>query len=145
AATQLVFAQQPGTITGGTIFSPAVKVRALDALGNLATSFTGDVTMELGVNPGGRPLDGTTTVTAVGGVATFFILSVARANTGYTLIASAAGLPGVESVPFDVLMGPASHLHFQSRPPDEIAGGTIGKPYGQLRGAAAGVSCGPTC
>jgi len=137
-ATQLVFGQQPGTITGGTIFSPAVKVRALDALGNLATSFTGDVTAALGVNPGGRPLDGTTTVTAVGGVATFFILSVARANTGYTLIASAAGLPGVESVPFDVLIGPASHLDFQTRPHDEIAGGTLGNPYVQLRGEDAG-------
>jgi hypothetical protein len=138
AATQLVFSQQPGTITGGTIFNPAVKVRALDALGNLATSFTGDVTMELGVNPGGRPLDGTTTVTAVGGVATFFALSVARANTGYTLIASAAGLPGVESVPFDVRIGPASHLDFQTRPHDEIAGGIIGDPYVQLRGEDAG-------
>jgi hypothetical protein len=137
-ATQLVFGQQPGTITGGTIFNPAVKVRALDALGNLATSFTADVTMELGVNPGGRPLDGTTTVTAVGGVATFFILSVARANTGYTLVASAAGLPGVESVPFDVLIGPASHLDFQTRPHDEIAGGTLGNPYVQLRGEDAG-------
>jgi hypothetical protein len=138
SATQLVFSQQPGTITGGTIFNPAVKVRALDALGNLATSFTGDVTMELGVNPGGRPLDGTTTVTAVGGVATFFALSVARANTGYTLVASAAGLPGVESVPFDVRIGPASHLDFQTRPHDEIAGGIIGDPYVQLRGEDAG-------
>jgi hypothetical protein len=138
AATQLVFSQQPGTISGGTIFNPAVKVRALDALGNLATSFTGDVTMELGVNPGGRPLDGTTTVTAVGGVATFFALSVARANTGYTLIASAAGLPAVESVPFDVRIGPASHLDFQTRPHDEIAGGIIGDPYVQLRGEDAG-------
>jgi hypothetical protein len=137
-ATQLVFGQQPGTITGGTIFNPAVKVRALDALGNLATGFTGDVTAALGVNPGGRPLDGTTTVTAVGGVATFFLLSVARANTGYTLTASAAGLPTVESVPFDVLIGPASHLDFQTRPHDEIAGAILGNPYVQLRGEDAG-------
>src|SRR5207244_658341 len=71
-------------------------------------------------------------------VATFFILSVARANTGYTLIALAAGLPGVESVPFDVLIGPASHLDFQTRPHDEIAGRIIGDPYVQLRGGDAG-------
>ena len=137
-ATQLVFGQQPGTITGGTIFNPAVKVRALDALGNLATGFAGDVTMALGVNPGGRPLDGTTTVTAAGGVAIFFELSVARANTGYTLTAAAAGLTGVESVPFDVLIGPASHLDFQTRPHDEIAGAILGNPYVQLRGEDAG-------
>jgi hypothetical protein len=138
AATQLVFGQQPGTISGGTIFNPAVKVRALDALGNLATSFTGDVTAALGVNPGGRPLDGTTTVSAVGGVATFSVLSVARANTGYTLTAAAAGLPGVESVPFDVIVGPAGHLDFQTRPHDEIAGRILGNPYVQLRAEDAG-------
>src|SRR2546426_1262563 len=40
-ATQLVFGTQPGTITGGKSFSPAVKVRALDALGNVATGFSG--------------------------------------------------------------------------------------------------------
>src|SRR5207244_7414610 len=40
-ATQLVFGTQPGTITGGKSFSPAVKVRALEGLGNLATPFPG--------------------------------------------------------------------------------------------------------
>src|ERR1051326_2611064 len=55
-----------------------------------------------------------------------------------SLIASAAGLPGVESVPFDVRIGPASHLDFQTRPHDEIAGGIIGDPYVQLRGEDAG-------
>src|SRR5439155_129913 len=89
-ATQLVFAVQPTTITGGTIFSPTVKVRALDALGNVATDFSGDVHMELGVSPSGQALQGTTTVTAVNGVATFLLLSVNAAAFGYTLAASSA-------------------------------------------------------
>ncbi len=137
-ATQLVFGVQPTTITGGTIFSPTVKVRALDALGNLATDFTGDVHMELGVSPSGQALQGTTTVTAVNGVANFLLLSVNAAAFGYTLVASAGGLPAVTSVPFDVLIGPASHLDFQVRPKNEIAGTPIGDTYVQLRGEDAG-------
>ncbi len=137
-ATQLVFGVQPTTITGGTIFSPTVKVRALDALGNLATDFTGDVHMELGVSPSGQALQGTTTVTAVNGVANFLLLSVNAAAFGYTLVASAAGLPAATSVPFEVLIGPASHLDFQVRPKNEIAGTPIGDTYVQLRGEDAG-------
>ncbi len=137
-ASQLVFAVQPTTITGGTIFSPTVKVRALDALGNLATDFTGDVHMELGVSPSGQALQGTTTVTAVNGVANFLLLSVNAAAFGYTLAASTAALPEATSVPFDVLIGAASHLDFQVRPKNEIAGTPIGDTYIQLRGEDAG-------
>jgi len=137
-ATQLVFAVQPTTITGGTIFSPTVKVRALDALGNVATDFSGDVHMELGVSPSGQALQGTTTVTAVNGVATFLLLSVNAAAFGYTLAASSAALPEATSVPFDVLIGAASHLDFQVRPKNEIAGTPIGDTYVQLRGEDAG-------
>jgi len=136
-ATQLVFGTQPGTITGGKSFSPAVKVRALDGLGNLATTFTGQVTVTLN-SPGSGTLSGTTTVAAAGGVATFFSLSVNVAASGYTLTAAAAGLPNVESVAFDVIVGPASHVDFQTRPHDEIAGGTLGSPYVQLRAEDTG-------
>src|SRR2546428_10155792 len=65
--------------------SPAVKVRALDAFGNVATGFTGAVTLALGSNAGGSTLSGTTAVAAAGGVATFFDLSVNKTGTGYTL------------------------------------------------------------
>jgi len=136
-ATQLVFGTQPGTISGGKSFSPAVKVRALDGLGNLATDFTGQVTVTLN-SPGNGTLSGTTTVAAVGGVATFFSLSVNVATTGYTLTAAAAGLPEVESVAFEVIVGPVSHVDFQTRPHDEIAGGILGSPYVQLRGEDTG-------
>src|SRR2546422_722778 len=136
-ATQLVFGTQPGTITGGKSFSPAVKVQALDGLGNLATTFTGQVTVTLN-SPGSGTLSGTTTVAAAGGVATFFSLSVNVAASGYTLTAAAAGLPNVESVAFEVIVGPASHIDFQTRPHDEIAGGTLGSPYIQLRAEDTG-------
>src|SRR5439155_474963 len=135
-ATQLVFGTQPSTITGGKSFSPAVKVRALDGLGSLATTFTGQVTVTLN-SPGSGTLSGTTTA-AAGGVATFFSLSVNVAASGYTLTAAAAGLPNVESVAFEVIVGPASHVDFQTRPHDEIAGGTLGSPYIQLRAEDTG-------
>src|SRR5207253_97320 len=43
AATQLVFGTQPSTTVANHQISPAVKVRALDARGNLVPSFTGGV------------------------------------------------------------------------------------------------------
>src|SRR5207247_680946 len=47
-------------------------------------------------------------------------------------------LPNVESVAFEVIVGPASHVDFQTRPHDEIAGGTLGSPYIQLRAEDTG-------
>src|SRR5439155_19447124 len=41
AATQLVFGTEPGTTVANRQITPAVKVRALDALGNLVPGFTG--------------------------------------------------------------------------------------------------------
>src|SRR5205814_5454261 len=67
-ATQLVFGTQPGTTVAGQQITPAVKLRALDALGNVATGFSGTITVALGSNPGGATLSGTLLVAAVGGV-----------------------------------------------------------------------------
>src|SRR5256714_1014136 len=81
-ATQLVFGTQPSTTVANRLITPAVKVRALDALGNLVPSFTGSVTVALGANPGGATLSGTTPVAAVGGAATFVELSLNLTATG---------------------------------------------------------------
>src|SRR5207244_2218722 len=75
-ATQLAFGTQPGTTVAGQQITPAVKLRALDALGNVATGFTGAITVALGSNPGGATLSGTLVVAAVGGVASFGDLSL---------------------------------------------------------------------
>ena len=53
-ATQLVFSQQPATTVANRLITPAVKVRALDGFGNIATGFTGAVAVALGSNPGAR-------------------------------------------------------------------------------------------
>src|SRR5439155_11696851 len=89
AAAQLGFTVQPHGAPAGSVITPAVQVTALDALGNVVSSFTGDVTMVLGANPTGATLGGTTRVAAVDGVASFASLSINKAGT-YTLTASAS-------------------------------------------------------
>src|SRR5204862_132349 len=94
--------------------SPAVKVRALDAFGNVATGVTDAVAIALGSNPGGSTLSGTTPVAAVSGVATFFV-SLNKAGTGYTLTASAGGFTPVTCTAFDITPGTATQLAFTDR------------------------------
>src|SRR5439155_578249 len=101
------------------------KVRALDALGNLATGFTGAVAVALGSNPGSATLSGTTPVAAVSGVATFFDLSLNKTGTGYTLTASASGLASVTSAAFDITPGVATQLAFTVQPANTVAGAVI--------------------
>src|SRR6267378_2599679 len=125
AATQLVFGTQPGTTVAGRQITPAVKVRALDALGNLVPSFTASVTVVLGNNPGGGTLSGTTPVAAVGGVASFGDLSINKTAPGYTLTASGGGLGPVTSAAFDVTPGTATQLAFTVQPGTTVAGQAI--------------------
>ncbi|MGH7568263.1 MAG: beta strand repeat-containing protein [Gemmatimonadales bacterium] len=102
-ASQLVFTVPPATTPVGTSITPAVEVTARDAGGNTATTFTGDVSIAIGTNPSGGTVSGTTTMTVVDGVATFSDLSIGNPGTGYTLIASAPGLPDGTSAAFDIL------------------------------------------
>src|SRR5256885_1487651 len=124
AATQLVFGTQPSTTVANRQISPAVKVQALDAFGNLATGFTGAVAIALGSNPGGSTLSGTTPVAAVSRVATFFV-SLNKAGTGYTLAASAGGFAPVTSTAFDIKPATATHLAFIVQPSNTLAGDAI--------------------
>src|SRR5206468_3769014 len=124
AATGLGFGAQPGTTVATRQISPAVKVRALDAFGNVATGFTGAVAIALGSNPGGSTLSGTTPVAAVSGVATFFV-SLNRTGTGYTLTASAGGFAPVTSTAFDITPGTATQLAFTVPPSNTVAGAAI--------------------
>src|SRR6266566_3801992 len=125
AATQLVFGTQPGTTVADHNITPAVKVRALDALGNLVPSFTGSVSIATGTNPGGATFSGTTPVAAIGGVATFYDLSLNKTGTGYTLTASGSGLAPVTSAPFEITPGAATQLAFTAQPTNSVAGAII--------------------
>ena len=124
-ATALVFTVEPSNTAAGVAITPAVQATAQDAQGNVATGFTGSVTMAFGVNPAGGTLSGTTTVAAVGGVATFSTLRVDKSGTGYALSATATGLSAATSTPFNVTSGTATRLAFTVQPTNTMAGATI--------------------
>ncbi len=71
--------------------------------GALDTNFNGAVTITLANNPGGSTLGGTTTATAVDGVATFSGLTLNNVGNGYTLQASSNALTPTTTDPINVI------------------------------------------
>jgi hypothetical protein len=113
--TQLVVTQQPpGSVLAGGLISMAVS--AEDAQGNVATSFSGKVTVALANNPGGSTLGGTLTVTANQGVAVFSDLTLNKSGTGYTLQATTPNLTAATTNAFNVTPGAASQLVVTQQP-----------------------------
>src|SRR5207245_1529825 len=124
-ATQLAFTVQPSNTMAGAVITPAVQVSALDGAGNLVPSFTGNMTVALGNNPGGSTLGGTTTVAAVGGVATFSTLTLDKSAPGYWLSGTATVLSTATSASFNITAGTATQLAFGIQPGTTIAGHQI--------------------
>jgi hypothetical protein len=75
----LVFSTQPGWGLAGQPFSTQPVVQVIDENNNLATQSGAAVTLAIGNNPSGGTLSGTTTINAVGGIATFSGLSINNA------------------------------------------------------------------
>ena len=124
AATQLVFTVQPPTsVTVGAQFT--VQVAAQDDQGTTDPTFVEDVSLAIGAGSPGGTLSGTTTVSAVNGVATFSGLSLDVAGAGYTLVASALNLPDVTSNSFAVTTG-ATTTTITGDDPDPSA---VGEAY----------------
>jgi hypothetical protein len=125
AAAHVAFATQPNSAQIGVAIAPAVTVRVLDPFDNLVTDATNAVSLAIASNPGSGMLGGTTSVAAAGGIATFSNLSVDQAGTGYTLAASADGLTGVESNPFNITTDPVPlATHFALSVPSFVNAGT---------------------
>jgi alpha-tubulin suppressor-like RCC1 family protein len=121
SAAKLGFVVQPSAASAGQVLSPAVQVEIQDAEGNAITTATNSITLAIGTNPGNGTLSGTTTVTAVNGVATFSTLSLSKGGVAYTLNAYATGLRGATSAAFSVAAGSAAQLGFVLQP--SVAGG----------------------
>lgn len=99
---QLVFTVQPTTTRTHAAIVPAVQVTALDGNGQ-TSGFSGPVTITLEPNLYDGKLSGTTTVTAVAGVATFSDLSINKTGFGYRLRATTSQPPlTVVSDPFNI-------------------------------------------
>ncbi|HEY6238560.1 MAG TPA: hypothetical protein VIZ68_05185, partial [Thermoplasmata archaeon] len=106
AAKVLAFVVQPTTAFQSAPITPLAVVGIEDTLGNVVTTATNPITMGFGANPGQGPLGGTLLRNAASGLATFTDLSIAVPASGYTLVASAAGLTSSTSASFDVLARP---------------------------------------
>ncbi|HTH63848.1 MAG TPA: hypothetical protein VL563_04130 [Gemmatimonadales bacterium] len=126
AGAKLLFVvQPPPSVAAGAAMSPAVQVAVHDTLGNTATDFNGPISIAIANNPAGGTLSGTTTVSAVAGVATFATLNIDKVGVGYTLSASASVLSAATSTSFDVVPGPASKLVYTQQPSNATAGAGI--------------------
>ncbi len=126
-ATKLVLTSGPSNGIAGAALSPAVFT-AQDDNGNVATTFTGAVSIAIGANAAGGALSGATTVNAVAGIATFSGLTINKTGSGYTLVASSGTLAGATTGAFDIAAGAPSKLVFTAQP----AGATAHLPMGAI-------------
>lgn len=118
APSQLGFLQGPSDTDLGSLITPIIQVAVQDAVGATISSSTSTVTLSLANNPGNATLNGTLSVAAVNGVAEFTDISIDTVGTGYTLLASTAGLNSATSVAFDINPGPIAALNIQTQPSD---------------------------
>jgi hypothetical protein len=123
---QAVFATQPSDVTAGGSITPPVVVEVRDLQGNVDATFSGLVTIAIGINAGGGTLSGGS-VNAVAGVATFANLIIDKSGIGYTLRASATGVTTGVSNPFTVTAGAAARLAFLI-PPTQVGVGAVITP-----------------
>jgi alpha-tubulin suppressor-like RCC1 family protein len=100
-AVKIELTEQPLLTRPGEVI-PAVVAAVQDSLGNIIRTATPSMTIAIGANSGNASLTGTTTITAVNGLATFSDLKIAKTGTGYTLVVSGPGLASVTSNAFSV-------------------------------------------
>ncbi|AKJ02001.1 S8 family serine peptidase [Archangium gephyra] len=107
APARLVFRGTQARVAAGVTLAP-IEVELQDALGNVLSSSIAQVTLSLGANPAAGLLLGAAPVSAVNGVAKFDGVSLRKAGTGYTLVASAQGFAGATSTALEVTPGPVA-------------------------------------
>jgi len=123
APAKVVFVQPPTDVTAGNTLSSTVVLNVEDPFGNLITTDNSTVSLSVASGPGS--LNGTLSVAASGGVATFSDLSLQTAGL-YTLLASDATLASATSDVFTVTPAAAAKLVFVQQPADVPAGQTLG-------------------
>ncbi len=119
-ATQLAFVQEPTDAVAGVNISPSITVEFQDAAGNIVPTETSNVTLAFSTDPsaGAATLNGTLTVAAVNGIATFNDINIDKAFTGYTLSASSGALTPATSASFTISPSTATQLAFSVEPSD---------------------------
>jgi PKD repeat protein len=102
-AAVLAWTTPPVTTNVNTAIAPAPAVTVRTAGGATVTGANARVTVALGANPGGATLSGGLSAVAIDGIATFPDLRISSGAVGYTLVATASGLPAATSVAFTVI------------------------------------------
>ena len=118
---KLAFVTAPASVTAGATLAP-IRVAVQTDAGEVVTTDTRMVTVALVNAPPGATLTGTTSVAAVGGIATFTDLKLTRAAAGYALQASATGLTDATSGAFTVNAAVATQIRFTVNPSNTTAG-----------------------
>ncbi|HKS04737.1 MAG TPA: Ig-like domain-containing protein [Gemmatimonadaceae bacterium] len=111
--TGVRFGTVPSTLGAGVQFTVTVELTRSN--GDVASGATNQVTLTL-LNPGTAVLNGTTTVDAIDGVATFTGLSINQSGTGRQFHAATAEL-AVVSANVSVARGPAAQSQSSLTPP----------------------------
>lgn len=102
-ADGMFFRVQPSsTTTAGNIITPAIQVTVVDTSGRVDSAFAAAVTLNLGNNPTGATLTGTTSVVPSFGTAVFGDLRIDKAGKNYSLQAGAPGATGATSAAFNI-------------------------------------------
>ncbi|MET0401289.1 MAG: Ig-like domain-containing protein, partial [Cystobacter sp.] len=115
AVAKLAFTTEPVSGTAGVALA-AFEVTLQDAAGVKVASASDTVTVALSQGSAQAELKGTLSVAAVNGVARFTTVSLEKAGTGYTLVASAAGMAPATSASFDIVPAAAKTLAFTKQP-----------------------------
>jgi hypothetical protein len=124
SAEQLVYLQQPTGTTAGSSITPAVVVAIEDQFGNILLTDDSNVTIAVNSGPS-TALNGTLTVSAVNGIATFSNLSLNTAGT-YTLNAvDSDDSLNVVSSSFTITASSPAQLVYTQQPTSAVAGHTI--------------------
>jgi hypothetical protein len=128
SASKLAFTTSPSNSTGGVAFGTQPVVLIQDAFGNTVISdSTSSVTLAVtsGTGTSGAALT-CTPATAINGVASFAGCKIDKAGTGYTLTATSGSLTSATSNPFNITVGPASKLAFNTSPSNSTGGVAFG-------------------
>jgi hypothetical protein len=110
---RIYFANRMGASVSAGENIPNLVVDVDTPLNAVDTTFNGNVTVSL---LSGGTLIGTTTVTAVEGVATFGDVSIDRAAANYVLEATASGVISGQSNPFNTVPAAAATMFVSSQP-----------------------------
>ncbi len=125
AASKLFVSQTPATGSAGQALNPGVTVSVQDAFGNVITSNTSTVTLAVSSGPAGFATGTTTSVAAVGGVATFSNLLLNTAGN-YVLNATDGALTAAKSSSITVNPAAATKLVLLTTPTTGTAGKALG-------------------